>query len=328
MSQQKIILVGGPTAAGKSSLALELAVRHNGTLINADAMQIYEGLPILSARPSPEEQRQVPHALYGTLDPAEASSAGAWLRLATEAIGAALAAGRTPILVGGTGLYFRALLGGLAEIPPIPGEARAKAQELYDRLGEEKFRAALAKLDPASAARLARNDRQRLIRAYEVVSHTGKTLKEWHNPSGIQRNHQLALDKDVVVQSYSQDRLDSGFRRNDAVFETHMILPPRDELYAACDRRFLLMMERGAVKEAENFLKRGLDPALPVMKTIGVREIGAYLKGEGSLEQAISKSQQATRNYAKRQMTWFRNQEFGAHTVSTPLMGESRGGDI
>jgi tRNA dimethylallyltransferase len=196
------------------------------------------------------------------------------------------AEGRTPILVGGTGLYFRALLGGLAEIPPIPDEVRMKAQELYGQIGEEKFRIALAKLDPDSAGRLAKNDRQRLIRAYEVVTHTGKPLDAWHKKE-LARNSEIDLTN----------------------IETHLVLPPRDELYAACDRRFSLMMEQGAVEEAEDFLKRGLDPDLPAMKTIGLREIGAYLKGDITRDEAITKSQQATRNYAKRQMTWFRNQK-------------------
>jgi tRNA dimethylallyltransferase len=285
MSQQKMILVAGPTASGKSALALDLARKIRGAIINADAMQIYEGLPILTAQPSAKERQEIPHELYGVLNPAEASSAGVWLALAKDAIARAIAGGRTPILVGGTGLYFRALLGGLADIPHIPNETRAEAQRFYDEAGEEKFRAALAKLDPDSAARLAKNDRQRLIRAYEVALHTGKTLGQWHEK-------------------------DSGFRIQDSGVpaETRLLLPPRDELYAACDRRFLLMIERGAAEEVKSFLKRGLNPALPAMKTIGVREIASHLNGKLTLADTIAKAQQATRNYAKRQMTWFRNQ--------------------
>jgi tRNA dimethylallyltransferase len=320
MSQQKIILVGGPTASGKSALALDLARKNNGAIINADAMQIYAGLPILSAQPTQAEMREIPHELYGALDPAEASSAGKWLGLATAAIERTFAAGRTPILTGGTGLYFRALLGGLAEIPPIPDAVRQDTQKLYDDIGEERFREALATLDPESAARLARNDRQRLIRAYEVAKHTGKPLKEWHNLStssvipakaGIQRRSPQDPSGNVVEQPSRRDRLDSGFRRNDAVFESHLLLPPRDELYAACDQRFTRMLERGAIEEVKALLTRNLDPALPAMKTIGVREIATYLNGECSLDEATAKAQQATRNYAKRQMTWFRNQGLG-----------------
>lgn len=286
MSQQKIILVAGPTAAGKSALALDLAQKHNGSIINADAMQVYEGLPLLSAQPSPEEQKQCPHALYGVVDPATPSSAGLWLGLAQKAVQQAVAEGRTPILVGGTGLYFRAFLGGLAEIPPIPDSIRTQSKNLYDEVGEEKFRAMLAERDPVSATRLARNDRQRLIRAYEVALHTGKSLDQWHSQSGN------------VIPAQA-----------DILFETHVLLPPREELYSRCDQRFLTMMKRGAIEEVQNFLNRNLDPDLPAMKTIGVRELGAHLKGEMSLDEAISKSQQATRNYAKRQMTWFRNQK-------------------
>ena len=285
MSQQKIILVAGPTAAGKSAFALDLAQKHNGTIINADAMQIYAGLPILSAQPSPDEQQQAPHELYGTLDPSTSSSAGIWLGLAHGAITNTTAKGRTPILVGGTGLYFRALLGGLAEIPPIPETVRATTQNLYDQIGEEEFRAALAKMDPDSASRLARNDRQRLTRAYEVATYTGKTLGAWHKQEAKQSN------------------------LGDTRIETHILLPPRDELYAKCDQRFLKMINQGAIEEVKAFLQRNLNPTLPAMKTIGMREIGAYLRGECTLDDAIAKSQQATRNYAKRQMTWFRNQK-------------------
>ena len=322
MSQQKIILIGGPTASGKSTLALELAQKNCGTIINADAMQIYAGLPLLTAQPAPAERHEIPHELYGTLDPAEASSAGKWLALATDAITRSFAEGRTPILVGGTGLYFRALLGGLADIPPIPDAVRAETVRLYDHSGEEKFREALAKLDPDSAKRLARNDRQRLIRAYEVVVHTGKTLGEWHSLShnvipakaGIQWS---ASARQRLMRAMDMAQLDSRFRGNDVMgaldiaIEPHLLLPPREALYAACDQRFLKMIERGAVEEVKAILKRGLDPALPAMKTIGVREIEAYLKGDWTLDEAIAKSQQATRNYAKRQMTWFRNQGLG-----------------
>jgi tRNA dimethylallyltransferase len=283
MSQLKIILVAGPTAAGKSALALDLARKNNGTIINTDAMQIYAGLPILTAQPLATEQKEIPHELYGVLDPAEASSAGRWLALATAAIEKTTAIGRTPILVGGTGLYFRALLGGLAEIPPVPDEVRQKVEKLYDEWGEERFRAELAKLDRDSAAKHARNDRQRLIRSYEVAKHTGKSIGYWQK-QGSGRTKNFAPD-------------------------IHLLLPPREGLYAACDRRFLKMMEQTAVEEVKTFLARKLDPTLPAMKTIGVREIGAYLNGEWTLDEAIAKSQQATRNYAKRQMTWFRNQK-------------------
>lgn len=298
MSQQKIILIGGPTASGKSALALDLAQKNCGIIINADAMQIYEGLPILTAQPTSAERREIPHELYGVLDAAEASSAGKWLALATDAITRTFAAGRTPILVGGTGLYFRALLGGLAEIPPIPDEVRAETVRLYDHSGEEKFRERLARLDSDSAQRLARNDRQRLIRAYEVAVHTGRTLGEWHEKGDKGMKEKGGFCIPSIPHSL--------------IPQTHLLLPERETLYAACDQRFLGMIDRGAIEEVKTILKRGLDPGLPAMKTIGVREIAAYLKGELSLDEAIAKAQQATRNYAKRQVTWFKNQRFGS----------------
>ncbi|MDX2028976.1 MAG: tRNA (adenosine(37)-N6)-dimethylallyltransferase MiaA [Alphaproteobacteria bacterium] len=283
MLQPKIILIAGPTASGKSALALEIARGSNGTIINADAMQVYAGLPILTAQPSESECREVPHELYGVLDPSESSSAGKWVALAKRAIAKTIDNGRTPILVGGTGMYFRALLGGLADIPEIPGEVREKAEKLYAELGEEEFRRELARLDPESARRLEKNDRQRLIRAYEVAAHTGKPIIHW------QKN-----TPENYLEFFS--------------IEPHLLLPERTTLYAACDRRFAGMIEQGAVDEVRAFLARNLNAELPAMKTLGVREIGAYLRNEMPLDESIAKAQQATRNYAKRQMTWFRNQ--------------------
>ena len=290
MMEQKLILIGGPTASGKSALALDLACQYDGAILNADALQVYAGLPLLSAQPSSEDRARVPHRLYGVTDPAEPSSAGKWRAQAMAALSETVSAGKTPIFVGGTGLYFRALLGGLDDIPPIPDAVRAEASRLYDELGERAFRERLAAKDPDSVARLARNDRQRLVRAYEVVLHTGRPLSQWHGQKGE--------DEIFVVPA-------SGVRLR---VEKNLLLPERDTLYAACESRFLTMMERGALAEVEAFLERKLDPALPVMKTIGVRELGAYLAGEISLKAALEKAQQLTRNYAKRQMTWFRNQ--------------------
>ncbi|MDR3424474.1 MAG: tRNA (adenosine(37)-N6)-dimethylallyltransferase MiaA [Alphaproteobacteria bacterium] len=282
-----VILIGGPTASGKSAMAMRLARERNGCIINADAMQIYAGMPILTAQPEAEDRAEIPHCLYGTVCASDAFSVGKWLQEAKNAMAKAVNARQTPILVGGTGLYFAAFLGGLADIPPIPDSARIEAAKLYDALGEENFRAELALRDPQSATRIARNDRQRLIRAYEVVMHTGKSLSYWQKEaSGISDQ-------------------DSG---KEFEAERHLILPSRDELYAACDRRFLTMIERGAIDEVKRLLSLDLPPALPAMKILGVREIAAFLRGEISLDAAIAKAQQMTRNYAKRQMTWFRNQ--------------------
>ena len=280
METPRLILIGGPTASGKSAFAMTIARQVNGTIINADAMQVYAELPLLTAQPASQDRAEIPHLLYEVADAAEASSAGKWVVQAQATIAQTIAAGRTPILVGGTGLYFEALRGGLADIPPIPSEVRTAAEQSYLSQGEEQFRADLTKRDPESAARIARNDRQRLIRAYEVVVHTGKTLGEWQregNSEGI------------------------------GSYESHLLLPPRDELYASCNKRFLAMIEQGAMKEVEKLMARNLSPALPAMKILGVRELAAALRGETSLEEAITKAQQMTRNYAKRQMTWFRN---------------------
>lgn len=293
MSQPKIILVAGPTASGKSAFALDLARQKNGVIINADALQIYAGFPLLSAQPSKADLPAAPHKLYGVIDAAEKSSAGIWRGLAIQAINDVVHKGQTPILVGGTGLYFRALLGGLADIPPIPDDVRKKVIDLYDQWGEEKFRAELLKLDPETSARLAPNDRQRSIRAYEVVLHTGKPLGFWHKKQ----------DSGFRIQD-SKNSLESRIQNS----ESHLLLPPRDTLYAACDKRFLQMINQGAVEEVKNMLARKLDPSLPAMKTLGVREITDYLHGIITLDEAIAKAQQATRNYAKRQLTWFRNQ--------------------
>ncbi|MGB9153081.1 MAG: tRNA (adenosine(37)-N6)-dimethylallyltransferase MiaA [Alphaproteobacteria bacterium] len=283
MSQERIILIGGPTASGKSALAMQVARQVKGSIINTDAMQVYAGMPLLTAQPDPKDRAEIPHLLYETTDAAEASSAGKWLAQAQAAIAQVWAAGRTPILVGGTGLYFEALRGGLTNIPNIPEDVRDAAEKLYTEQGEKTFRATLAACDPASAARIARNDRQRLIRAYAVIAHTGKSLGDWHKEGSAASDY------------------------HDSEPETHLLLPPRDALYAACDARFLSMIERGAIEEVKNLMSRNLSPSLPAMKVLGVREIAAYLRGETSLADATAKAQQMTRNYAKRQMTWFRN---------------------
>ncbi|MDR3448374.1 MAG: tRNA (adenosine(37)-N6)-dimethylallyltransferase MiaA [Alphaproteobacteria bacterium] len=277
-----LILVGGPTASGKSAFALELAQKRDGIIINADAMQIYAGLPVLTAQPDASARAAVPHLLYEILDAAQNGSAGKWLVLAQAAIAGVRGMGKTPIIVGGTGMYFAALLGGLADIPAIPEKTRLAAEKLYDEMGEEKFRREVAKKDSESAARIARNDRQRLIRAYAVAAHTGKSLSAWQKAGAA--------------------------RDPDAGYEKHLLLPPREELYAACDKRFALMMKSGAVEEVKALLTRKLSPSLPAMKILGLREIAAWLNGEITREEAMAKAQQMTRNYAKRQMTWFRNQ--------------------
>ncbi|MCX7354403.1 MAG: tRNA (adenosine(37)-N6)-dimethylallyltransferase MiaA [Alphaproteobacteria bacterium] len=277
-----VLVIAGPTASGKSRLALDLAAARRGTVINADSMQVYRELRILTARPGAAEMARAPHRLYGVLSAAEPCSAARWRVLALAAIEEARSQGRLPILVGGTGLYLRALFSGLAEIPPIPQEVREAARARQRDLGGEAFRAELARRDPESAARLAAGDTQRLVRAWEVVEATGRTLPEWQRAGG------------------------AGTGAH--VYRTILLMPPRDALYAACDARFGAMVTAGALDEVRALLAFGLDPALPALKSLGVRELARHLAGEWTLEQAEEKARQATRNYAKRQTTWFRHQ--------------------
>lgn len=285
MTRPTLHLIGGPTASGKTALALKIAQAEGGCVINADAMQVYAGLPLLTAQPDAAEKAQAPHKLFEIFDARERSSAGRWLQLAQTAIDEAAAQGLTPIVVGGTGMYFAALLGGLADIPPIPPEVRTQAIALYETHGHDAFRASLAQLDQISAAQIKPNDRQRLIRAYEVVAHTGITLREWQEKA--------------AAACTLPERFD---------IKRHVLLPERSALYAACDARFLKMIEGGAIEEVRALKARHLDPDLPAMKILGVPEIISHLCGETTLDNAIAQAQQATRNYAKRQVTWFGNQ--------------------
>ncbi len=273
-----IVIVAGPTASGKSALALALAQEFDGTLINADSQQVYRDLRVLTARPSAAEEGRVPHRLYGTIDAAESCSVGRWREAAIVEIDAAKAAGRLPILVGGTGLYIEGLLKGLAELPAIPAASRDAAQALHAKLGGAAFRDELAKLDPEAAAKLVPGDTQRLTRAYEVAIATGRSLTEW-------QRHPVATP---------------AFKAGAIV-----LLPERAGLNPALDARVERMMAAGAVDEVRALLARGLAPELPAMKAVGVREIGAWLAGNTTREAAIAAMQQATRRYAKRQYTWF-----------------------
>ncbi len=280
--KRALIAVGGPTGSGKSALALRVAKEFGGNVINADAMQVYEGLAILTNRPSPEDEARLPHRLYGFLSPTEACSAGRWRELARAECDTAWEAGRLPILVGGTGLYIRALLGGLAPIPPIPEAVRARTRESFRELGNSEFHARLAARDPEMGARLHPGDSQRLMRAWEVIEATGISLARW------------------------QARRDEGGIGARAF--GILAAPPMPALYAACDARFRVMVERGAIGEVRALLARKLDPALPAMKALGVRELARHIEGEIGLEEAVALAQRSTRNYAKRQATWFRHQ--------------------
>ncbi len=276
-----VLVIAGPTASGKSALALAVAERFEGVVINADSMQVYRDLKILTAQPDADALARVPHRLYGVLGSREACSAGRWRAIALKEIEAAAGAGMLPVLVGGTGLYIKALIEGLAPIPETPEKVRAATRALHARLGAAAFHEALARRDPETARQLEPGDSQRLIRAWEVLEATGRSLASWRRAKGPGAPPGLE-------------------------FKTLLFDPPRRELYAACDARFDRMIENGAVEEVAALDRLGLDPRLPAMKAVGVRELLGFLHGELELDEARERAQRATRNYAKRQVTWFR----------------------
>ncbi len=273
----------GATASGKSAFALSLAQKIGGVIINADSQQIYSDLRILTARPSPQEEASVPHKLYGTMAAHENCSAGIWLRHAKMEIDWARSQNITPIVVGGTGLYIKALTQGIAEIPDIDASIRAQAISDYEQMGKESFSERLLAIDPAFFERLKVYDKQRLVRAYEVWLGSGKSLSWWQSQA--------------VAAPYPTNE-----------FELTKIELPREELYERCNARFVKMLEAGALEEVGQLMTLNLPDNLPIMKTIGVRELASYLHGEINLDEAIELCQTATRQYAKRQMTWFRRQ--------------------
>jgi tRNA dimethylallyltransferase len=278
----RVWLIAGPTASGKSALALRLAQTTGAEIVNADSMQLYSDLRILTARPNAAEVTRAPHHLYGVADAAEIWSVGAWLRVATTVLAEIAARSRPAVVVGGTGLYFKALTDGLADVPAIPADVRAEVRDRLDRLGEDAFRQALALADPQAAARIATGDRQRLAGAMEVAKATGRSLTDW----------QAATTPLLAVGAYRALVLD----------------PPREALYDRCDARLGAMVGEGVLEEVRALTARRLDPRLPAMKTLGVRELARHLDGELSLDQALDLACQETRRYAKRQSTWFRNQ--------------------
>ncbi len=280
--EPRIWLIAGPTASGKSALALRLAQKIGAEIVGADALQIYRDLRVVTARPSREEEAWVPHHLVGTVDGADGWSVGTWSRAAAQEITEITGRGRSVVVVGGTGLYFRALTHGLAKIPPTPPEVRDQVAADYDALGEVAFRRRLAQADPAAAARISPGDRQRLARAWEVFAASGVSLTDW----------QGRTDPVLPAGSYSMVALE----------------PDRKRLYDRCDARMAMMLAAGALEEVAELMARDLDPALPIMKAVGVRELAAQLKGELTPAQALTAAQQETRRYAKRQSTWQRGQ--------------------
>jgi len=277
-----VLLIHGPTASGKSALALRAARAVDGEIVNADALQLYADLRALSARPTDDEMDGIPHHLFGVVDGADGWSVGRWARAASPLLDEIRGRGRVPVVVGGTGLYFKALTEGLADIPPTPAAVRTGVGKTFDDLGEARFRELLASFDPVAEARIAPGDRMRLSRAMEVLEATGKPLTAW------QAETSPALPADA--------------------WRAVVIEPEREALYARCDARFDAMLADGALEEVQALIARDLDPDLPVMKAVGVRELSAHLRGDLSLAEAADTARRETRRYAKRQLTWLRNQ--------------------
>lgn len=296
------LIVAGPTASGKSALALALAERSGGTVINADSMQVYRDLRVLTARPTPEEEARAPHRLYGVLPAATAASVAWWREAALAEMEAARAQGRLPILCGGTGLYFLSLTQGLSAIPPVPEEARAEARRLLAELGAPALHARLAAEDPETAAGLRPSDSQRIARAWEVWRGTGRGLRAWQRGEG-------GGGTGPAPWRFAALRLD----------------PPRDALRAAIAARWDAMLAGGALEEVRALAAQGLDPALPAMRAHGVPELIAHLRGRMTLEAASARAILNTGQYTKRQATWFRHHDLAdlrdTHTIHARFVG-------
>ncbi len=284
------VLIAGPTASGKSALALDLAERLGGVVINADSMQVYRDLRIITARPTPEEEARAPHRLYGHVDAVENYSVGRWCEDIRAALAQADAEGRVPIVTGGTGLYFKGLTQGLAAVPPVSAEVRAAIRARLERDGPQAMHAELARRDPAMAERLQPADRTRVARALEVREATGRSLADWQR-----EGMPPILDPDEAVKVF--------------------IAPERAALGRRIDARFDAMLAAGALEEVRALDARGLDPLLPAMKAHGVPWLRRHFRGEISLEDAAAGGKLDTRRYTKRQMTWFRHQMPGWVTV-------------
>lgn len=283
MNEPHIVLIAGPTASGKSALALELAEKLGGVIVNADSMQVYRDLRIITARPSSEEERRLPHRLYGHIDAAENFSVGRWCEEAAAALAEAQRKARPAIVVGGTGLYFNAFTRGLAAVPPIPANIREAVRARLASDGVAALHAELKWRDAAAAARLMPGDRARITRALEVVLATGRSLLDWH-----EQNKPASLDPARAVKIF--------------------LAPERDDLLRRIDARFDAMMAVGALEEVRTLAARKLAPDLPAMKAHGVPWLVRHLEGEIKLDRAVAEAKRDTRQYTKRQGTWFRNQ--------------------
>jgi len=274
------VLIAGPTASGKSAAALELAERIGGAIVNADSMQVYAELAILTARPTQADEARVPHLLYGHVSARDRYSVGRYQDDAAAALAKVQRTGKIPIFVGGTGLYFDVLTKGLSPIPPVPPEVREATRRRFETQGREAFYAELQRRDPATAAKLRISDTQRLLRAMDVLEATARPLSEWQKMSG-----------EPLLSGLSMARF--------------VLAPPRQVLTERIERRFRNMVEKGAIDEARSLV--GLAPDLPAARALGLPQLWRHLSGELSLEEAIAAAQLATGQYVKRQLTWFRN---------------------
>ena len=283
VENDKAVLIAGPTASGKSALALDLAEKTGGVVINADSMQVYRDLRVLTARPTPGEEARVPHRLYGHVDAAVNFSAGSWVADAAAVLAEVRAQNRVAIFAGGSGLYFKALTRGLSAVPPIPAEIRESVRARLERDGVEALHTELARRDPVSAERLKPRDRSRIARALEVIEATARSLTDWH--------------RDGLPPLLPPD-----------TFRALFLEPDRDALYARIDARFDAMLQAGALDEVAALAARKLDSLLPAMKAHGVPALIRHLQGEISLDEAAVIGRADTRHYAKRQFTWFRHQ--------------------
>lgn len=283
MSPTPALVILGPTASGKSALALDLAEEFGGTIVNADSMQIYRDLPLLTARPSAEDEARVPHRLYGVLGAAETCSAHRWRGFAVEAMEEAAAAGRLPILAGGTGFYVKAMLEGLSPMPEVPDAVREAVRARVEAEGPERLHEELARIDPRAAERIAPADRQRIARALEVHEASGRTLSSW--------------------QAEPPQGPPPGFR-----FTTLVLSPPRDLLVRRIEARFDAMVKAGALEEVAALLDADPPADAPLLKAVGAPELSSAVRGERSLAEAVEAAKIATRQYAKRQTTWLRRQ--------------------
>lgn len=288
MDKKHIYIVAGPTASGKSARALEIACEHDGVIINCDSLQIYDGLPALTAQPSEQDIAAVPHLLYSYLHPNDVTSAGNWRELVLPFIEHVLAQGKTPVICGGTGLYIKALTQGLSPMPDVPEDVRARVVARYEEIGAEAFYDDLKARDPVMAARFHVNHKARIIRAMEVLEATGQSLAEWQK-----------LERVGPPENWE--------------FIPEIIMPEREELYRRCNERFVHMVEKGgALEQAKAFAARidsgEVNKGVPLTKALGFKQLRRYLAGDISLDEAIMLAQGETRRYAKRQSTWFRNQ--------------------